>query len=60
MITKEQKKEMNTIICECLSAGEEKRDIDQFLQAEFEPNTISAHMLAKWPTQADRDKYKER
>jgi len=59
MITKEQKKEMNAIICERLSAGEQKHDIDQFLQAEFEPNTISAHLLAQWPTQADKDKYRK-
>jgi len=30
MITKEQKLGMNTIIRERLSAGEEKRDINQF------------------------------
>jgi hypothetical protein len=58
MITKEQKQEMNAIIRERLSAGEEKRDIDQFLQTEFEPSTISAHLLAQLATQADKDKYR--
>jgi membrane-associated HD superfamily phosphohydrolase len=59
MITKEQKKEMSRIIRERLSAGEEKREINQFLQTEFEPNSISTHLLAQWATQADKDKYRK-